>query len=196
MSVIELGLVTSNSDKLAEIASLLPKGYEIVRLDVGEVEETGSTFEENAALKAIAGLRDCAIALGEDSGLEVEALGGAPGVYSKRYGNSDPARIERLLGQLQGVEPRQARFVTVIALARRGGVTELFRGEVQGTISSAPCGRNGFGYDPVFVPDEGDGRSFAQMTRQEKGHISHRGRALAALVQRLRSASDLGSENG
>ncbi|WP_298347609.1 RdgB/HAM1 family non-canonical purine NTP pyrophosphatase [Ferrimicrobium sp.] len=195
MSVIKLGLVTSNDNKLAELADLLPTGYAVVRLDRGEVEETGSTFEENAALKAIAGLSDCAFALGEDSGLEVEALGMAPGVYSKRYGDSDAERIERLLHELQGIEDREARFVTVIAMARRGAATELFRGEVQGTIAHTPSGGHGFGYDPIFLPDEGDGRSFAEMTREEKGRISHRGRALAALVQRLAGLSDLGSDH-
>lgn len=195
MSVIKLGLVTSNDNKLAELADLLPMGYEVARLDRGEVEETGSTFEENATLKAVAGLSDCAFALGEDSGLEVEALGGVPGIYSKRYGDSDAERVERLLRELQGVEDREARFVTVIALARRGATTELFRGEVQGTIAHTPSGRHGFGYDPIFLPDEGDGRSFAQMTREEKGRISHRGRALAALIQRLEGLADLAADH-
>ncbi|WP_276962836.1 RdgB/HAM1 family non-canonical purine NTP pyrophosphatase [Ferrimicrobium acidiphilum] len=194
MPVVVLGLVTSNQDKLAEIAAMLPKGFRVQRLDLGEVDETGASFEENAELKAIAGLMQSSVALGEDSGLEVEALHGAPGVYSKRYAETDVARVRRLLTELRDVEDRRARFVTVIAMAQRRGVTQFFRGEVEGHIAREPRGTHGFGYDPVFVPNEGDGRTFAQMTQEEKGSISHRGRALASLVANVDALVDLREE--
>jgi XTP/dITP diphosphohydrolase len=186
VSLVLLGLVTGNQDKLTEIAAMLPEGFEVQRLDLGEVDETGATFEENAEIKALAGLVLSGVALGEDSGLEVEALGGAPGVYSKRYAETDVARVQRLLAQLRGVDDRRARFVTVIAMAQRGGTTQFFRGEVEGNMALEPRGTHGFGYDPIFVPDEGDGRTFAEMTQEEKGSISHRGRALGALVANVR----------
>ncbi len=194
MSVVVLGLVTSNQDKLAEISAMLPKGFEVQRLDLGEIDETGATFEENAELKAIAGLVQSSVALGEDSGLEVEALHSAPGVYSKRYAESDVARVRRLLAELRDVDDRRARFVTVIAMAQRRGLTQFFRGEVEGHIAREPSGTNGFGYDPIFVPNEGDGRTFAQMTREEKGRISHRGRALAMLVANVGTLVHLGED--
>jgi XTP/dITP diphosphohydrolase len=194
VSVVVLGLVTSNQDKLAEISAMLPKGFEVQRLDLGEIDETGATFEENAELKAIAGLVQSSVALGEDSGLEVEALYGAPGVYSKRYAETDVARVQRLLAELREVDDRRARFVTVIAMAQRGGVTQFFRGEVEGRIAREPRGTHGFGYDPIFVPNEGDGRTFAQMTQEEKGSLSHRGRALAALVANVGALIDLSEE--
>ncbi len=194
MPVVVLGLVTSNQDKLAEIAAMLPKGFRVQRLDLGEVDETGASFEENAELKAIAGLMQSSVALGEDSGLEVEALHGAPGVYSKRYAETDVARVRRLLTELRDVEDRRARFVTVIAMAQRRGVTQFFRGEVEGRIAREPRGTHGFGYDPVFVPNEGDGRTFAQMTQEEKGSISHRGRALTSLVANVDALVDLREE--
>jgi XTP/dITP diphosphohydrolase len=194
MSVVVLGLVTGNQDKLAEISAMLPKGFGVQRLDLGEIDETGTTFEENAELKAIAGLVQISVALGEDSGLEVEALHGAPGVYSKRYAETDVARVRRLLAELRDVDDRRARFVTVIAMAQRRGVTQFFRGEVEGRIAREPRGTHGFGYDPIFVPNEGDGRTFAQMTQEEKGSISHRGRALAALVANVGALINLREE--
>jgi XTP/dITP diphosphohydrolase len=185
MNVIEIGLVTSNLNKVAEMQRLLPANVTLVRLDLGDVEETGETFEENATLKAMAGLALAPFAIGEDSGLMVDALGGAPGVYSKRYAPSDALRIDRMLAQLGPHDDRRAKFVTVIALAHREAETRLFRGEVGGRIANEPRGSAGFGYDPIFIPDEGDGRTFAQMTTDEKGSISHRGRALKALLAYL-----------
>jgi XTP/dITP diphosphohydrolase len=158
-----------------------------------DVEETGTTLVENARIKA-QGLVDALgmLAIADDTGLEVDALEGAPGVYSARYAGPDATyddNVRKLLRELEGVYPalRTARFATV-ALARGPDGRELVeRGEVEGVISAAPAGENGFGYDPVFVPTEGDGRTFAQMAPAEKHALSHRGRAFAALVVALTS---------
>jgi XTP/dITP diphosphohydrolase len=155
------------------------------------VEETGDTLEANARIKARA-LADALgmLAISDDTGLEVEALGGAPGVRSARYAGEDSdadANVKLLLYALDGVAPSQrtARFATV-ALARwPDGAEVVTRGEVEGTITTEPRGTAGFGYDPVFVPLEGDGRTFAEMTRDEKHAISHRGRAFRALAAAL-----------
>jgi len=156
-----------------------------------DVEETGTTLEENARIKAsaLAGATDM-LAVADDTGLEVDALEGAPGVYSARYagpGATYHDNVAKLLREMEGVYPalRTARFATV-ALARWPDGREVaVRGEVEGVIAAAPAGAGGFGYDPVFVPTEGDGRTFAQMAAAEKHAISHRGRAFAALVEAL-----------
>jgi XTP/dITP diphosphohydrolase len=158
-----------------------------------DVEETGATLEENARIKASA-LADALgmLAVADDTGLEVDALEGAPGVYSARYAGPNATygdNVAKLLRELEGVYPtlRTARFATV-AMARWPDGRELaVRGEVEGVIAAAPAGENGFGYDPVFVPTEGAGRTFAQMPAAEKHAISHRGRAFAALVVALTS---------
>jgi XTP/dITP diphosphohydrolase len=157
-----------------------------------DVEETGATLEANARIKAVGLAGAYGIdAIADDTGLEVDALGGAPGVRSARYSGEDanPARnVEKLLHELAGVEParRAARFVTV-ALARFAGGDELVvRGEVEGTITVSPRGTSGFGYDPVFQPREGDGRTFAEMSAEEKHALSHRGRAFRALAAALK----------
>lgn len=153
--------------------------------DIPEVAETGSTFEENAVLKAkgyaqASGLQT----LADDSGLEVEALGQAPGVYSARYGGpglSDRDRCELLLRNLAdtGDAVRRARFVCVVAVAQPTGETELFRGERTGRIAEHMKGEYGFGYDPVFIP-EGHARTYAEMEPEFKSGISHRQAAMAA----------------
>ena len=158
--------------------------------DIPEVAETGTTFEENAVLKArgyaqASGLQT----LADDSGLEVEALGQAPGVYSARYGGpglSDRDRCELLLRNLAdtGDAARQARFVCVVAVALPTGETELFRGERMGCIAECMKGEYGFGYDPVFTP-EGHARTYAQMEPSYKSGISHRQAAMAAAVSFL-----------
>ncbi len=157
-----------------------------------DVEETGATLEANARIKAVGLAGAYGIdAIADDTGLEVDALGGAPGVRSARYSGEDanPARnVEKLLHELAGVEParRAARFVTV-ALARFTAGDELVvRGEVEGTITVSPRGTSGFGYDPVFQPREGDGRTFAEMSAEEKHALSHRGRAFRALAAALK----------
>lgn len=157
-----------------------------------EPDEDGATFAENAAHKARAyavatGLRTVA----DDSGLEVDALRGAPGLRSRRFFGEDATPAERntrLLALLGDVEARTARFVCVAALASADGRVELFEGEVRGEIAYAPRGKQGFGYDPVFVI-AGDGRTMAELPADEKHAISHRGRAAAKLRVRLASAT-------
>lgn len=164
-----------------------------------EVLEDGLTFRDNAVKKAVAVADHTGLmALADDSGLEVEALGGAPGVYSARYageGQPDAAHVDRLLRELAGRSPeeRRARFVCVLALAApdlsAAGEREVVTlvGTVAGRIGSEAKGANGFGYDPVFIPDQpaGQTRSFAEMTAVEKDAMSHRGQALAALAKYL-----------
>jgi XTP/dITP diphosphohydrolase len=156
-----------------------------------DVEETGSTLEENARIKARA-LADAfgMLAVADDTGLEVDALQGAPGVYSARYAGEDASyddNVVKLLAELEGVYPtlRTARFATVAIARGPDGHEVVARGEADGLIAAAPRGDGGFGYDPVFVPLEGDGRSFAEMTPEEKHAVSHRGRAFRALATAL-----------
>ncbi|RMH75932.1 MAG: RdgB/HAM1 family non-canonical purine NTP pyrophosphatase [Actinomyces sp.] len=179
------------------MAAILGDRLELVArpADAGEVDETGETLEDNARLKAraVAAVAD-ADALADDTGLEVEALGGAPGVRSARYAGdtaTDADNVRRLLGELTGVtgEGRRARFRTVVVLHRRDGSELVAEGVVTGRIAEAPRGQGGFGYDPVFVPDEGDGRTFAEMSAADKNALSHRGRALRALLERLDPAA-------
>jgi len=155
------------------------------------VDETGSTLEENARIKATA-LCDAMdmLAIADDTGLEVDALGGAPGIHAARYSGPDAtyeANVAKLLHELEGVYPalRTARFATVAMAHWPDGRELVARGVVEGVIAATPTGERGFGYDSVFVPIEGDGQTFAQMTAAEKHAISHRGRAFAALAQAL-----------
>ncbi len=194
--MIRLLVATHNRGKLREYKELLHDlPVELVYLDdVGitqQVEETGSTFLENALQKAlnyarISGL----VTLADDSGLEVDALGGAPGVYSSRYAGpnaSDRDRIEKLLRDLQGVprERRTARFRCVIAVATPEGEACTAQGTVEGLIVDTPRGEHGFGYDPVFyLPDRG--RTMAELPPEEKNRISHRARAAQAIKPLLR----------
>ena len=184
----KLLIATTNKGKIAEIAALLADlPYEVVGLDawphaLPEVEETGTTFAENALLKAeYYHAQTGWLTLADDSGLEVDALGGRPGVHSARYagvGASDAVKVVKLLAEMESVlEPqRTARFVCVIALLGQG-VRETFTGRCEGAIAAEPRGVGGFGYDPVFVAS-GSARTFAELTRAEKSVISHRGRAL------------------
>jgi XTP/dITP diphosphohydrolase len=156
-----------------------------------DVEETGSTLEENARIKARA-LADAfgLLAVADDTGLEVDALEGAPGVYSARYAGEHATyadNVEKLLRELEGVYPslRTARFATVAIARGPGGDEVVTRGAVEGLIAAAPRGAGGFGYDPVFVPVDADGRSFAEMAPAEKHAVSHRGRAFGALASAL-----------
>ena len=147
------------------------------------VEETGTSFRENAAIKALAACRYCDVpAFADDSGLEVEALDGRPGIYSSRYAATDSERIAKLLGELKGVENRRARFVCAIAIAVNGEVIETFEGEVRGTIVDAPRGEDGFGYDPVFQPDGYD-KTFGEMPQELKNRISHRAAAFKLALE-------------
>ena len=197
-------LATANPDKAAEIRAVLaPAGVELVPrpADVPEVEETGETLEDNARLKAAALAGATGLpALADDTGLLVDELGGAPGVYSSRYAGEAATyadNVARLLSELTGVEPaqRSARFETV-ALARwPDGREVVARGAVRGFIALAPKGTGGFGYDPVFVPTEGDGRTFAEMAPADKHALSHRGRAFRALAEAL-NAAQVGDPSG
>jgi XTP/dITP diphosphohydrolase len=188
---VRLVLATANPDKAAEIVAVLAgSGIEPVPRPAGvpDVDETGATLEENARLKAVALCRATGLpALADDTGLEVAALGGAPGVLSARYageGATYAANVAKLLAALAGVDDRAARFRTVCVVAFPDGREVVADGAVDGTIAIAPQGDGGFGYDPVFVPAEGDGRTFGQMG-PEKHDISHRGRAVRAVVARL-----------
>ena len=148
-----------------------------------DVPETGTSFRENASQKALAVCRYCdAPTFADDSGLEIEALGGAPGIYSARYAATDAERIARVLRELKDAPSRRARFVCVIAIAVNGEVVETFEGTVSGTILTKPRGENGFGYDPIFLPD-GEDRSFAELPAEVKNKISHRARAVAKAVE-------------
>jgi XTP/dITP diphosphohydrolase len=200
----ELLIATRNAGKMVEFARILSNLPLRLRglsefPGTGDAEETGATFAENAALKAeFYAARAGILALADDSGLEVEALGGAPGVRSARYagpGASDAQRIARLLEELDGTGagPRRARFVCVIALADPStGRTDLFRGECRGRIAAGPRGVGGFGYDPVFVPD-GYEQTFGELSSEIKDRISHRARASEAAARYLRERFSRGA---
>lgn len=200
---LRLVLATANRDKAAEILSILRAELgDAVELlgrpeEVAEVEETGETLEDNARLKALSLLEATGVAaVADDTGLEVEALGGAPGVYSSRYAGEHASYAEnvaKLLADLEaagaeGAEARRARFRTVVVARFPGGREVVAAGAVEGSIAAEARGTGGFGYDPVFVPDGGDGRTFAEMTATEKHARSHRGRAFRAFAVGLRSA--------
>jgi len=193
---VELVLASSNRGKLAEIKAICaPWGIQVVTAaSLGfteEVPETGDTFEANARLKAVAVSQALGRpALADDSGLVVEALGGAPGVYSARYagpGGGDAANSATLLAEMQGVPPekRAAAFVCVMLCRRPDGVELVARGRLEGRIALAPAGHNGFGYDPVFWLPERE-LTVAQLSATEKNAISHRGQALGRLAQGLK----------
>lgn len=181
---------TGNKHKIAEFAEILaPLKISVIPLsELGsfpEVEENGTSFEENAAIKALATakfaysalLHNDFLALADDSGLEVLALNGRPGIHSARYADTNDKRIARVLAEMQGINDRRARFVCVIALATPKGVYAKIRGEVTGTLMQAPRGTAGFGYDPIFVPD-GYTQTFAELGMDIKNKISHRSKAL------------------
>ena len=184
-----LVVASHNGGKVVEIEALLaPFGVETVgaaALGLPEPEETGATFEENAALKACAAAeRSGLVALSDDSGLVVPALGGAPGIYSARWagpGKDFRIAMERVQREL-GDKDRSAHFVAVLALAWPDGEIATFRGEVHGRLVWPPSGDRGFGYDPIFVPDGYD-KTFGEIDPDEKHRISHRARAFEKLVQ-------------
>ena len=198
-------LATANPDKAAEIrAVLLDAGLDVELVprpdDVAEVDETGTTLEENARLKAVALCEATGLpAVADDTGLEVDALGGAPGVYSARYAGEDATysdNVAKLLDALTGVEAssRTARFSTVALAHWPDGREVAAMGDVEGTIATEARGDAGFGYDPLFVPVEGDGRTFAQMSAAEKHRVSHRGRAFRTLADGLKVVEALEAE--
>ncbi len=195
-------VATKNANKTREIKEVFsPLGFEVVsQTDVGidiDVEETGDTFEKNARLKAQAVALLCdACVLADDSGLCVEALDGAPGVMSARYageGASDAHKIIKLLSALDGKDNRRAKFVTSIVFIFPDGTEIVTSGEVYGKIGFEPAGDKGFGYDPIFISDELK-KTFAEATLEEKNSVSHRGRALKALYDRLNEMIDCEDE--
>lgn len=184
---------TNNENKVKEITRIFSKlGFTVIsQKDAGidvDVEETGNTFTENSLIKARAVAMLCDdYVLADDSGLCVEALDGRPGVYSARYageGASDKQKIEKLLGEMQGKDNRKAKFVTSIAFIFPDGKEIVTKGEVCGKITSEPHGDNGFGYDPVFFCTELC-KTFAEADIEEKNKVSHRGRALKKLYDKL-----------
>lgn len=189
---LRLVVASTNPGKVGEIEEILAgQGIELVPRpsDVPDVAETGTTFEENARLKAralaaVTGLP----ALADDSGLEVTALAGRPGVQSARYAGeraTDAENVALLLDELRNRADRSARFATVVVLRWPDGAELVAHGTVEGAIAPEGRGTGGFGYDPVFVPDEGDGRTFAELRPAEKHVVSHRGRALRSLADQL-----------
>ncbi|MDQ7948577.1 MAG: non-canonical purine NTP diphosphatase [Pedobacter sp.] len=192
----KLVFATHNEHKKQEVGQLLAPNYEVLSLsDIGcldDIPETGTTFAENATLKSSYVMEnyqlDC---FADDSGLEVEALRGAPGVYSARYSGQrgDQVNMEFLLQKMAGVANRKARFKTVISLVQHGK-TYLFEGVINGQLRSEPTGRNGFGYDPIFEPD-GYQITFAEMELTEKNKISHRAQAMRQLIQFLKKPSKI-----
>lgn len=188
---------STNAHKIDEMRAVLGPQIEIIPMHQagieGDIEETGTTLEENALIKAHYIYKCTGLAsFADDTGLEVEALDGAPGVYSARYAanaglgesHDSGANVKLLLDRLKDQKNRRARFRTVIALVDEHGVETLLDGVVEGTIIEAPRGAEGFGYDPVFVPD-GRSETFAELSAEEKNSLSHRGRAARALADFL-----------
>ena len=181
---------TANPGKLREAAEVLGPGFEIVppaRMGITEeIPETGSTLQENSLQKARYLYERTGLpCFADDTGLEVDALGGAPGVYTARYGGPehDPEKnMARLLRELQGQENRRARFHTVATLILADGEPRFFEGICEGAVASRKAGCGGFGYDPVFLPDAYPGRTMAEVSEEEKNAVSHRGKALRALA--------------
>ena len=193
--MMKIILASNNKGKLREMRELLADlGIEVLsQKEAGfniEVEETGTTFEENSYLKAsaitaLSGLP----AVADDSGLMVDALGGEPGVYSARYtGNPEDSDVDRyvyLLKKMEGVTDRRAKFVSAVCCTFPNGDVIRTRGECHGNILHAPVGEHGFGYDPIFGPECSEG-SMAQLTDEEKNAISHRGKAVREFIEKLR----------
>jgi XTP/dITP diphosphohydrolase len=193
---VRLVLASANPDTAAEISAILSAAVPALVLaprpaDLADVDETGTTLLENARLKAAAiAAATGEAAVADDTGLAVDALDGAPGVYSARFAGEDATyadNVARLLKELDGVAPdrRTARFETVALVCWPDGREVAATGEVEGVITTAPRGESGFGYDPIFEPLEGDGRTFAELLPMQKHALSHRGRAFRALAAEL-----------
>ena len=195
--VIELVVATRNRHKTHEIQYILGPEFKVRDLgahpEVPEIRESGTSFEENAKFKALAASRQLpALVIADDSGLEVDALGGAPGIYSARYAGANATerdKIDKLLRELERVrateEGCRARFRCVVALARNTTLLGTFEGIVEGRIANEVRGDHGFGYDPIFIP-EGSEQTFAELPKEVKNTISHRAKAVRALADRLR----------
>ena len=195
--MIELVVATRNRHKTREVQPILGPAFSVRDLgahpEVLEIRESGTSFEENAKLKALAASKQLpALVIGDDSGLEVDALGGAPGIYSARYAGANATekdKIDKLLRELARVrateDRRRARFRCVVALARNGNLLGTFEGIVEGSIADEVRGDSGFGYDPIFIP-EGLKQTFGELPTEVKNTISHRAKAIRALADRLR----------
>ncbi len=183
-------IATNNQNKANELKRILePIGITaqtpaMMGIDLGDIEETGETFRENAEIKAEAAMKKTGLpAIADDSGLMVDALGGRPGVLSARYADTDEEKINKLIGELMDKEDRTAHFVCVICCCMTNGEKIFAYGQCDGTIGFAPRGNNGFGYDPIFFV-EGN-KTFAEMTDHQKDAMSHRGKALRELSELL-----------
>jgi XTP/dITP diphosphohydrolase len=195
--VIELVVATRNRHKTREIQLILGSDFTVRDLgayaEIPEIHEDGTSFEENAKLKALAASRHLpALVIADDSGLEVDALGGAPGIYSARYAGTnttDKDKIDKLLRELAQVratdDGRRARFRCVVALARNGNFLGSFEGIVEGRIADEARGNSGFGYDPIFIA-EGLEQTFGELPAEVKNTISHRAKAIRRLALKLR----------
>jgi XTP/dITP diphosphohydrolase len=193
---MQLIVATRNAHKTREIAQILGSALAVQDLtihpEISKIAENGASFEENAKLKAIAVSKQLpGLVIADDSGLEVEALGGAPGIHSARYAGknaSDNEKIAKLLGELAEVDAkgdrRRARFRCVLAVAREGQVLGTFEGVIEGEIAERSRGSHGFGYDPVFVPD-GFEETFAELPEELKNSVSHRAKAIRRLQAKL-----------
>ena len=194
--MLQMLAATTNKNKVREFQEILKDLKDKINIittdtipNFPEIVEDGTTFAENAMKKAreASAFADM-VAMADDSGLVVDALDGAPGIHSARYageGASDADRIAKLLKAMDGVTDRKAKFVCAAAIAYRGEEVKTFIGEIKGKITLAPSGSNGFGYDPVFIP-EGFEKTFAELTDEEKNAVSHRGRAMSAVADFLR----------
>ena len=193
--MLQILAATTNKHKIQEFQTMLDASADSGRVCIispdtikgfPDIVENGNSFEENARIKAGQAARYADMAaFADDSGLEVAALGGTPGIYSARYAGENATYAEKmakLLDELKNVEDRRARFVCVIALAYRGDIVETFRGEVTGRIAYEPRGTEGFGYDPVFIPDGYD-KTFGELGEDVKSRISHRARAFALAAE-------------
>ena len=195
---MKIVFATGNLGKLREASEILGEGFELVSLaDVGiteDIPETGETLRENSLQKAQYVLEHCGCdCFADDTGLEVDALGGAPGVYTARYAGDDKdfnKNMDKVLQELQGVEgeARRARFKSVITLML-DGEPHFFEGTLEGIIADEKSGNGGFGYDPIFIADEFPGQTLADISEDQKNDISHRGKALRAMAQWLHNRS-------
>ena len=199
MPVMRLVCASANPDKVLEIAAILDGVVDLLPRppDVPEVEEDADTLMGNARLKATAICTATGLpAVSDDTGLFVDAIGGAPGIYAARFAGEDATYADnraKLLRELGDTNNRRASFVSSVMVVWPDGRELAVEGVCEGMIATAELGDRGFGYDPVFVPDDGDGRSFAQMSDAEKNQISHRARALNALLAALRESESGGS---
>jgi XTP/dITP diphosphohydrolase len=192
---MKIVFATANAGKLREAAEVLGPDFEIVSLAQAgiteEIPETGKTLQENSLQKATYLFERTGLpCFADDTGLEVDALGGAPGIYSARYAgpNHDhQANMDKLLKELGATEERRARFKTVVTLILADGQPRFFEGTCEGSIARAKRGNGGFGYDPVFLPDAYPGRTLAEVSEEEKNAVSHRGQAIRAMAAWLKS---------